>query len=73
MLKDAGRGWLLGKGLKRQRVPVAAGDVVLWDSRLVHQGGSAASAEASRAVAAAGQRHRNCHGRMVQRLVLYLL
>ena len=39
MLKDAGRGWLLGKGLKRQRVPVAAGDVVLWDSRLVHQGG----------------------------------
>ena len=67
MLKDAGRGWLLGKGLRQQRVALGAGDVVLWDSRLVHQGGVAQSAEASRAVAAAGRRHRNCHGRLVQR------
>ncbi|OLP80825.1 hypothetical protein AK812_SmicGene38710 [Symbiodinium microadriaticum] len=26
-----------GKGFRRQRVPVGRGDVILWDSRLVHQ------------------------------------
>lgn len=112
VLQDSGRGWLQGKGLKRQRVPISAmprielrilppqtclqtasnprgsrdfsslavnqnqwfahvctirgqGDVILWDSRLVHQGGAPASARASRAVAPCGQRHRGCYGRMV--------
>ena len=41
------------------------GDVILWDSRLVHQGGAPASARASRAVAPCGQCHRGCYGRMV--------
>ena len=39
--------------------------MILWDSRLVHQGGAPASARASRAVAPCGQRHRGCYGRMV--------
>lgn len=39
--------------------------MILWDSRLVHQGGVAASARASQAVAPSGQQHRGCYGRMV--------
>eukprot|EP00434_Breviolum_minutum_P022585 symbB.v1.2.019930.t1/scaffold1652.1/size121070/10 len=72
VLQDSGRGWLQGKGLKRQRVPISQGDVILWDSRLVHQGGAPASARASRAVAPCGQRHRGCYGRMVSYMCLGL-
>ena len=39
--------------------------MILWDSRLVHQGGVAASARASQAVAPSGHQHRGCYGRMV--------
>jgi len=72
VLQDAGRGWLQGKGMKRQRVPISQGDVILWDSRLVHQGGVAASARASQAVAPSGQQHRGCYGRMVAYMCLGL-
>ncbi|CAE7793708.1 unnamed protein product, partial [Symbiodinium microadriaticum] len=47
-LLEAGRGWLQGKGFRRQRVPVGRGDVILWDSRLVHQGGAPLTAAGSR-------------------------
>ncbi|CAE7346800.1 unnamed protein product [Symbiodinium sp. CCMP2592] len=47
-LLEAGRGWLQGKGFRRQRVPVGRGDVILWDSRLVHQGGAPLTPAGSR-------------------------
>ncbi|CAK9058596.1 unnamed protein product [Durusdinium trenchii] len=72
LLTDAGRGWLQGKGLQRQRVTVGPGDVILWDSRLVHQGGAPASADGSRAKSAGGRRVRGCFGRMVQYVCLGL-
>lgn len=46
--------------------PQGPGDVILWDSRLVHQGGAPASADGSRAKSAGGRRVRGCFGRMVQ-------
>jgi len=49
-ISDKGRKWLQEHGFQKQRVAVGLGDALLWDSRLVHQGGYPLTPEGSQCV-----------------------